>query len=231
MTRIITTYGQLLSVAMGQTLLLALYGLFFACIIGMIVGIMSVLKNRFCRVFAAVFVNLIRGVPMIVLAYFVFFGVPYFWNTVLGIGGLTRADIVDVFPALLVSDSGAVSTSMAWAVQAARNVNGKWQRFEYAVDDATGILLVAEYIEDSADVELPEDYTMPDWSKAVQRIVDNLAASYAFSDTTMSLQGSASLNPYTAVYNVYYTNGQGTVLGLPIVIGRDNWAINFYDGA
>ena len=31
--------------AMGQTLLLALYGLFFACIIGMIVGIMSVLKT------------------------------------------------------------------------------------------------------------------------------------------------------------------------------------------
>ena len=74
---------------MGQTLLLALYGLIFACIIGMIVGIMSVLKNRVCRAFAAVFVNLIRGVPMIVLAYFVYFGVPYFWNTMLKIGGLT----------------------------------------------------------------------------------------------------------------------------------------------
>ena len=89
MTRIITTYGQLLAAAMGQTLLLALYGLFFACIIGMIVGIMSVLPSRVCRVVAAVFVNLIRGVPMIVLAYFIFFGVPYLWNTILGIGGLT----------------------------------------------------------------------------------------------------------------------------------------------
>ena len=74
---------------MGQTLLLALYGLFFACIIGMVVGIMSVLKSRVCRAIAAVFVNLIRGVPMIVLAYFVFFGVPYLWNTILKIGGLT----------------------------------------------------------------------------------------------------------------------------------------------
>ena len=89
MTRIITTYGQLLAVAMGQTLLLALYGLFFACIIGMIVGIMSVLRSRACRIVAAVFVNLIRGVPMIVLAYFIFFGVPYLWNTILGFGGLT----------------------------------------------------------------------------------------------------------------------------------------------
>ena len=89
MIRIITTYGRLLAAAMGQTLLLALYGLFFACIIGMAVGIMSVLPRRACRAVAAVFVNLIRGVPMIVLAYLIYFGVPYLWNTILGIGGMT----------------------------------------------------------------------------------------------------------------------------------------------
>ena len=89
MARIITVYGHLLLTAMGQTLLLALYGLFFACIIGLIVGIMSVVKNRACRVIAAIFVNLIRGVPMIVLAYLIYFGVPYLWNTILGFGGMT----------------------------------------------------------------------------------------------------------------------------------------------
>ena len=61
MSRIITVYGPLLTTAMGQTLLLALFGLFFACIIGMIVGIMSVLQSRVCRAIAALFVNLIRG--------------------------------------------------------------------------------------------------------------------------------------------------------------------------
>ncbi|MBQ8973978.1 MAG: amino acid ABC transporter permease [Clostridia bacterium] len=89
MSRILSTYGGILVAAMGQTLLLALYGLLFACVIGMVVGIMSVLHNRACRAIAAIFVNLIRGVPMIVLAYFIFFGVPYFWNTILQIGGLT----------------------------------------------------------------------------------------------------------------------------------------------
>lgn len=89
MVRIIDTYGLLLVTAMGQTLLLALYGLFFACIIGMIVGIMSVLKNRVCRGIAAVFVNVIRGVPMIVLAYFVYFGIPYAVNTILKWGNIT----------------------------------------------------------------------------------------------------------------------------------------------
>ena len=83
MIRIIETYGRLLATAMGQTLLLALYGLFFACIIGLIVGIMSVLRSRVCRVIAAIFVNLIRGVPMIVLAYFIYFGIPYLWNNIL----------------------------------------------------------------------------------------------------------------------------------------------------
>ena len=89
MVKILTVYGELLLRAMGQTLLLALSGLFFACIIGLIVGMMSVLKNRVCRAIAAVFVDVIRGVPMIVLAYFVFFGVPYLFNNILRIGGVT----------------------------------------------------------------------------------------------------------------------------------------------
>ena len=80
---IITKYGMLLLRAMGQTLLLALLGLFFACIIGLVVGLMSVLRNRACRVIAQVFVDVIRGVPMIVLAYFIYFGVPYFLNNML----------------------------------------------------------------------------------------------------------------------------------------------------
>ncbi|MGN0758328.1 MAG: amino acid ABC transporter permease [Candidatus Ventricola sp.] len=88
MLRILTTYGNLLLAAMGQTLLLALCGLFFACIIGLIVGLMSVVKSRVCHFVSRVFVDLIRGVPMIVLAYFVYFGMPYLFNTILGVGGV-----------------------------------------------------------------------------------------------------------------------------------------------
>ncbi len=83
MIRIITDYGQLLLRAMGQTLLLALCGLFFACILGLIFGLLAVIKNRICNVIAAIFVDVIRGVPLIVLAYFIYFGVPYFLNTLI----------------------------------------------------------------------------------------------------------------------------------------------------
>ncbi len=84
MVRIITVYGTMLLAAMGRTLLLALLGLFFACIIGMIFGIMGVVKNRVSNVVSQVFVDVIRGVPMIVLAFFVYFGIPYFFNTIIG---------------------------------------------------------------------------------------------------------------------------------------------------
>jgi His/Glu/Gln/Arg/opine family amino acid ABC transporter permease subunit len=83
MKYLITEYGDLLLTAMGQTLLLALYGLFFACIIGLIFGMLSVVKNKVCNAIAFVFVYIIRGVPMIVLAYFVFFGIPFFINNYL----------------------------------------------------------------------------------------------------------------------------------------------------
>ena len=84
MLKIITNYGNLLLIAMGRTLLLALLGLFFACIVGLIFGLLSVLRNRACNIISQIFVDAVRGVPMIVLAFFVYFGVPYFFNTIIG---------------------------------------------------------------------------------------------------------------------------------------------------
>ena len=84
MIKILTVYGDMLLRAMGKTLLLALCGLFFACILGLIFGMLSVLKNTACNIIAQVFVDIIRGVPMIVLAFFVYFGVPYLFNTIIG---------------------------------------------------------------------------------------------------------------------------------------------------
>ena len=76
MEKVITNYGEMLLAAMGQALILAFYGLCFACILGLIFGIMSVVKNRVCRAISFVFVYMIRGVPMIVLAFYVFFAIP-----------------------------------------------------------------------------------------------------------------------------------------------------------
>ena len=86
MAQIITVYGMLLLKAMGQTLLLALLGLAFGCVLGIVFGMLSVVKNKACNIISTIYVNIIRGVPMIVLAMFVYFGVPYALNNFLHAG-------------------------------------------------------------------------------------------------------------------------------------------------
>ena len=91
MIQILSNYGDLLLRAMGQTLLLALCGLLFGTLLGMIFGILSVVKNKVCNVIAMIFVDVVRGVPMIVLAFFVFFGVPYCLNNKMGLSATLTA--------------------------------------------------------------------------------------------------------------------------------------------
>ena len=91
MIQILSNYGDLLLRAMGQTLLLALCGLLFGTLLGMIFGILSVVKNKVCNVIAMIFVDVVRGVPMIVLAFFVFFGVPYCLNNMMGLSATLTA--------------------------------------------------------------------------------------------------------------------------------------------
>ncbi len=91
MIQILSSYGDLLLRAMGQTLLLALCGLLFGTLLGMIFGILSVVKSKVCNVIAMIFVDVVRGVPMIVLAFFVFFGVPYCLNNMMGFSATLTA--------------------------------------------------------------------------------------------------------------------------------------------
>lgn len=76
MIAIIQTYGSMLLGALGKTLLLTLLSLFFAMIIGMIFSLMNVGKNRILNLIGTIYVDAVRGVPLIVLAYFIYFGVP-----------------------------------------------------------------------------------------------------------------------------------------------------------
>lgn len=76
MIGIIQTYSPMLLAAMGQTLLLTLLSLFFAMFIGMFFALLNVAKNRLCNLIGMVYVDAVRGVPLIVLTYFIYFGMP-----------------------------------------------------------------------------------------------------------------------------------------------------------
>ncbi|MDK2967606.1 MULTISPECIES: amino acid ABC transporter permease [Lacrimispora] len=76
MITIIQTYGPMLLQALGKTLLLTLLSLVFAMIIGLVFSLMNVGKNRFFNFIGIAYVDGVRGVPLIVLAYFIYFGIP-----------------------------------------------------------------------------------------------------------------------------------------------------------
>ncbi len=76
MISIVQTYGSMLLGALGKTLLLTLLSLLFAMILGMIFALMNVGKNRALNLTGTIYVDAVRGVPLIVLAYFIYFGVP-----------------------------------------------------------------------------------------------------------------------------------------------------------
>lgn len=76
MMTLIQTYGSMLIRALGQTILLTGLSLIFAMIIGMIFGLMNVGHNRVLNLIGTSYVDAVRGVPLIVLAYFIYFGIP-----------------------------------------------------------------------------------------------------------------------------------------------------------
>lgn len=76
MVDIIRAYSGMLLESLGQTMLLTLLSLIFAFIIGLVFGLMNVSKNKVLNFIGTVYVDAIRGVPLIVLAYFIYFGIP-----------------------------------------------------------------------------------------------------------------------------------------------------------
>lgn len=76
MISILESYSTMLLKALGQTMLLTLLSLVFAFIIGLIFGMMSVGKKRSLNIISTIYVDGIRGIPLIVLAYFIYFGLP-----------------------------------------------------------------------------------------------------------------------------------------------------------
>lgn len=76
MLYIVETYGAMLLRSLGQTILLTLLSLVFAMIIGLIFALMNVGRNRVFNFIGTLYVDAVRGVPLIVLTYFIYFGIP-----------------------------------------------------------------------------------------------------------------------------------------------------------
>lgn len=68
--------GVYLLAAMGKTMELTFLSLVFASFVGLFFGLLNVSKRKIFHVIANVYIDCVRGVPLIVLAFFVYFGIP-----------------------------------------------------------------------------------------------------------------------------------------------------------
>ncbi len=82
MISILHTYFFMLLRSLGYTLLLTLLALAFAMVIGLIFALFNVSRAKILNVVGTVYVDAIRGVPLIVLAYFIYFGFPQFMRLI-----------------------------------------------------------------------------------------------------------------------------------------------------
>lgn len=77
MISLFLNYKEILFESLGMTVLLTVISLIFAFILGLFFGIMNVSKNRILNIIGTIYVDGIRSVPLIVVAYFIYLGVPY----------------------------------------------------------------------------------------------------------------------------------------------------------
>lgn len=76
-------YAQLLQ-GLGITLGLTLLSFAIAMIIGVIFGMMAVAPNKSLRVVSQVFVDVVRGIPLMIVAAFIYWGIPNLIENITG---------------------------------------------------------------------------------------------------------------------------------------------------
>lgn len=62
--------------AMWQTVQITLFSLFFGLVLGIVFGLMKVSQNKVLQSLSNAYIWIIRGTPLLVQIYFVYFGIP-----------------------------------------------------------------------------------------------------------------------------------------------------------
>ena len=76
MLKIISNYSGMLIGYLGTTIKITIIAMIFALLIGLLFGMLNISKNRLLNILGTIYVDGIRGVPLIVLAFFIYFGIP-----------------------------------------------------------------------------------------------------------------------------------------------------------
>ena len=108
MGRLWSKYGLMYANGIKNTLILALVATFFGCVIGLICGILNTipcganapapkrLLLKLIRGLVRIYVEVVRGTPMVLQAVFIYYGLPYFTNYAMRFDSIWVASILIV---------------------------------------------------------------------------------------------------------------------------------------
>lgn len=114
---------------LGETLILTLVGIICATILGVLIGLLGVMPNHFAQGVATTFIYVFRGLPLLVLALFVYTGVPSLTGTkipafIAGIITLTLNE--GAYTAAFVQ--GGIKAVAPGQMEAARSLGLPWAK-------------------------------------------------------------------------------------------------------
>ena len=69
------TYLPVLLMGLKLTLIIAVFGIFIAVVLGIFLCILSISKNKILEKIASTYITVVRGIPLMILALFLYFGV------------------------------------------------------------------------------------------------------------------------------------------------------------
>lgn len=111
LTGLLQNNYKVLLKGLWQTILLTLISFALALVVGVIFGLFSVAPIRALRTIASIYVDVIRGIPMMVLAFFIFFGLP-------GIVGFTIPDFIAGIITLTLNASAYIAEIVRGGIKA-----------------------------------------------------------------------------------------------------------------
>lgn len=109
-----------LSYGLILTLRIIFFGMIIATVVGLILGVINVGQNKFLKLGAKIYIDVVRGTPLLVQVFFIYFGLPSVFNFKLdavfagtiAIGINASAYIAEIFRAGIISiDKGQMEAA------------------------------------------------------------------------------------------------------------------------
>lgn len=145
--KILIKHFPSLVIALMETVKLSVLSLIFALILGVFFGLFRITKNRFLKGFASTYVEIIRGTPLMVQAFIIYYGVAQ----VLKPTGFSWSEIGGAFTA------GALTLSLNSGAYMAEIIRGGIEAVDVGQMEAARSLGLS-YIQSLRKVILPQAF-------------------------------------------------------------------------